>query len=72
MSSFSIRLFVYRDRAYDMFYDESIRSLYNFLYGRIGLQRLFGMKGIKLNINFEIQGTDTLGFETFPTSDNLR
>ena len=46
--------------------------MYQLLYGRIGLQRMFSMQGIRLHINFEVVGADIIGFETYPSADNLR
>ena len=67
-----IRFFVYKDSSYDSNTDLGSDKLYEFLYGRIGLQKTFGMKGLRLHINFEIMGMDSLGYQTYPSQSNLR
>ena len=70
--SYRVRIFIYTDSSYDRASNAFLRDLNSLLYKRIGLQRVFGMDGIRLHTNFEILGIGALNFETFPSESNMK
>ena len=69
---FRIRIFVYIDETFAEDFDgNNLKLIRDLLYGRIGLQRTFNLKGLELHVNFEIIGTNKLRYKTFPSKENI-
>ena len=69
---FSIYVHVCVDAKFEQRYGLGHKIIHKLFYGRMGLQNLFNLKGLKLHINFEVVSIEKLGYETYPSIQNLR
>ena len=60
------------DKGFQNLYGLGQKIVHKIFYARYGLQNLFNLKGLKLHFNFEVIGIKQLGYETWPSIQNLR
>ena len=63
---------VYVDSRFQAYHGHGDKLIHNLFYARMGLQNIFNLQGLNLHINFEVIGNDKLGYETYPSVDNLK
>ena len=69
--AFRIHVFVYVDETFLDTYDFKRKEVKAIFFGKHGLQKIFNLKGLDIDVQFDVIGIRSLGYSTYPSPETL-
>ena len=70
--TFRIHVFVYVDETFGEKRDFARKEIKTLFFGKYGLQKIFNLKGLDIEVKFGVIGIRPLGYSTHPSPEQLR